>query len=275
MSKKKGHGEEHEEEMGEGWLLPYADLLTLLLALFIVLFASSSIDQAKFAAMASAFTNEILGGASFESIGDYTDMDVLPQLEISPAPDADSDSQELVDSGAMSEDDMSELQSLQTQLAQYFEDNGLTASVSMTIDERGLVISLSNAVLFDSGQAEVKEQYKSVLVSVSDSVSKLDRYIRVEGHTDNVPMGPSVAYPTNWELSVARACSVVRLFIDLGGSDPQRLVACGYGEYKPVADNSTVEGRAKNRRIDIIVLNTKFNSLEDANAAAASGETTD
>jgi chemotaxis protein MotB len=119
---------------------------------------------------------------------------------------------------------------------------------------------LNNAILFDSGKADIKTDNDETLDKLGNILGSLDNYIRVEGHTDNIPIHTSV-YPSNWELSSARAASVVRLFIDEGIS-PEKVVAVGYGEYKPVADNSTAEGRAKNRRIDIIVLSQKYDNLE-------------
>lgn len=254
MSKLSKRSEEHEEEVGEGWLLPYADLLTLLLALFIVLFASSQVDQQKFKAMANAFTNAINGGAAFEENGNFTDLDELPMPPLIPA-----DDNAYTNVGG---NELLALQALQNQLEKFFEENGLTGSVTTNIDERGLVISLRNAVLFDSGKADIKKDYENALVSIAGAIDKLENYVRVEGHTDNVPMGQSDQFPTNWELSTARACSVVRLFISDGGMNPDKLVSCGYGEYRPVADNATAEGRAQNRRIDIIVLKSKYSSLE-------------
>ena len=100
------------------------------------------------------------------------------------------------------------------------------------------------------------------MVEVASLLNTIDNYIRIEGHTDNVPIRRST-YPSNWELSTARAVSVVKLFINKCNFSPDKLIAVGYGEFKPVADNSTAEGRAQNRRIDIIVLSAKYNNLEE------------
>ena len=127
---------------------------------------------------------------------------------------------------------------------------------------RGLVIRLNNAILFDSGSAEIKSEHEESLIVVANTIRSLDNYIRIEGHTDNIPINSDI-YPSNWELSSARAASVVQLFINKCDFLPNKLVAVGYGEYKPVEDNSTARGREKNRRIDIIVLSEKYNNLEE------------
>lgn len=144
------------------------------------------------------------------------------------------------------------------------ERNGIIRRerIFFMIDMRGLVIRLNNAIFFDSGSAEIKKQSEDTLVEVAGLLNTIDNYIRIEGHTDNVPIRRST-YPSNWELSTARAVSVVKLFINKCNFSPDKLIAVGYGEFKPVADNSTAEGRAQNRRIDIIVLSAKYNNLEE------------
>ena len=126
------------------------------------------------------------------------------------------------------------------------------------------MISFNNAVLFDSGNAKVKEENEKALLEVAAMVNTTDNYIRIEGHTDDIPINSKI-YASNWELSTARASSVVRLLIDKGNVSPERLSAVGYGEYKPVESNATPEGRAKNRRIDFIVMSEKYNNLEKQN----------
>lgn len=242
----KHRGEAHEEHMDESWLIPYADLLTLLLALFIVLYASSNIDQEKYNAMAAAFYNQIVEGGGLT----YIPFLAKPADETSP-PD---------EGQAVTEQES--MEALQQMLEQYLAENGLESQVSTSIDERGLVISMNDAVLFDPGSGVIKPEYRDVLIKIGETINMLNNYIRIEGHTDSVPMSSDI-YPTNWELSLGRAASVVRLFIDESHIDPYKLMAVGYGEFRPIADNSTPEGRSKNRRVDIIILNSRYNALED------------
>lgn len=261
--RKKKHG---EEEAGEAWLLPYSDLMTLLLAVFIVLFAVSKIDQTKAVEISEAFsenmTSAAAGASSAEGEAEASaspeEIEILPE-EVSTPPEPEVVPEEEL-STFLGQQELDNLEELKTELNLMFENEGLTYIVT-SIDKRGLVISLSNAVLFESGSAAVKDNNKNALIKIAETINKLDNYLRIEGHTDNIPISTS-AYPSNWELSTARASSVVRLFITECNVSPEKVVAVGYGEHKPVADNSTQEGRSENRRIDIIVLSEKYNNLE-------------
>ncbi len=263
--KRRRKKEHHEEEMGEAWLLPYSDLMTLLLAVFIVLFAVSKMDSAKAEEMARSFRGTMMSGGDgiMEEDGDM----IVPLI-----PNGDNN---LIDTntsrGTLSEQQLEEafdteqlanLQETQQELENFLQGEGIDSAVDTYIDERGLVITLNNAILFDSGSANLKAENEAMLLEIAGMLISLDNYIRIEGHTDNRPISTD-RYPSNWELSCDRAAGVVRLFSDNTEIDPMRLVSVGYGEYKPVADNETPEGRALNRRIDIIVLNMKYNSLEE------------
>jgi len=276
--KKKAH---HEEEVGEAWLLPYSDLMTLLLALFIALFAVSQVDQSKAAEMAAAFSENMVAGGAGVLPNDGSK--VIPLYPDGSAADVgktetgdteteteETDTQEISEeaaANAMQQQEYSDLQELQSTLDAMFQAEQVDSEASTNIDVRGLVISLDNAILFDSGSATLKQENEETLVKIAKTISTLDNYIRIEGHTDNRPISNSI-YPSNWELSAARASSVVRLFVEKGNITPDKLVAVGYGEFKPIGDNSTEEGRAQNRRIDIIILSEKYNSLEDGTTAA-------
>lgn len=244
MSKKKKHVH-HEEEGGEAWLLPYSDLMTLLLAVFIVLFAVSQIDAEKAQQMSDQFSGQMMTES-------YTTSKMSEQEK------AQEETSGTPESG---ESELEKMEALKADLDSKIKSEHLDSSVSTGIDKRGLVISLSNAIFFEPGSAEIKKENEETLLEIADMVKVMDNYIRIEGHTDNVPMNSSL-YPSNWDLSAARASNVVRLFIQNAGVSPEKLIAVGYGEYRPVSDNGTEEGRAKNRRIDIIVLSDKYNDLE-------------
>jgi len=241
----KHRGGAHDEHMDETWLIPYADLLTLLLALFIVLYASSNIDTEKYNAMQDVFHQMIMEGKGLSEI------QFTPPTPSSQPPSDEAMARERLD-----------LRQMQAELQEYLEERGLENQVSTTIDDRGLVISMNDAVLFDPGMAVVKQEYRYVLIQIGEIIGRLNNYIRVEGHTDNVPQS-SVTHPTNWELSGGRATSVVRIFEEESHLPPQRLMAVGYGEFRPIAGNDTAEGRGKNRRVDVIILSSYFNALED------------
>ncbi len=247
--------QEHEEEAGEAWLLPYSDLMTLLLAVFIVLFAVSSMDSEKAAEIAKAFRDGMLTGSS--GILDDGGISIIPDGSSS----GDGLTQQEIDA-MIDPQDLANLKEIKVALESYFKDEGINQSISSYIDERGLVISLNNMILFDLGSAVIKPDNEGLLLTIAEKVKDMDNYVRIEGHTDNLPISTD-KYPSNWELSSSRSIQVVQLFVNKAGIDPERMVAVGYGEYKPIADNNTEEGRAKNRRVDIIILNTKYNSLED------------
>lgn len=241
--RKKNKYTHHEEENGEAWLLPYSDLMTLLLAVFIVLFAVSQIDVEKAKQMTEEFSEKMMTQSYNESERDGRE---------NPADESKQNAK----------NELQEMEALKAELDEKLKNENLTASVTTGIDHRGLVISLSNAILFDPGSAEIKKDYEGTLLEIAEMISVMNNLIRIEGHTDNIPMN-SALYPSNWDLSVARAANVVRLITKKSNASPEKLIAVGYGEYRPIADNSTAEGRAKNRRIDIIVLSDKYNSLEE------------
>lgn len=253
MSKKRKHAHQ-EEEAGEAWLLPYSDLMTLLLAVFIVLFAVSKIDGQKAQQLSEQFSGTMMdknytgygtgGGGGGPQSGGPLNIETQSELE-----------------SFFGEYELKKLEALKVELDEKLVTKGMEQSASTMIDMRGLVIRLNNAVLFESGSAEIRK-HEETLVEVAGILNTTDNYIRIEGHTDNTPIRRS-PYASNWELSTARAVNVVKLFINKCNFPPEKLIAVGYGEYKPVADNGTAEGRSSNRRIDIIVLSAKYNNLEE------------
>lgn len=150
------------------------------------------------------------------------------------------------------------MERLKEEVKKQLEKNNAANDVSLEIETRGLIIRFPDNVLFDPGSAEIKTgslQALSAIGKVLDKKEYQTSQIRVEGHTDNVPMN-SFRYPSNWELSTARATNVIKYMIANIGLDPDRLSASGYGEYQPIASNSDNAGRSKNRRVDIVVLST-------------------
>jgi chemotaxis protein MotB len=275
MSKKRKQKKHSEEEGGEAWLLPYSDLMTLLLAVFIVLFAVSKVDQQKAEEVSNAFKGMLTGSQGVMSdqgnsvIDSHITEDPTEIKNQGDIGESEGNSQSATNTVSQEElkkflgqTELDNLKELQSRLDVIFKKAELTESVKTSIDLRGLVISLNNAILFDSGSAEIKSEHKDALIKVAEILRSVDNYVRIEGHTDNRPISTSI-YPSNWELSTARAARVVRLFTDECNIKPEKVVAVGYGEYKPIADNATEAGRAKNRRIDIIILSEKYNNLED------------
>lgn len=244
MSKKKKH---HEEHIDETWLIPYADLLTLLLALFIVLFSMSSIDAIKFQQMADSFRSTFEGGTGGTGILDYP----------SPLPQEQSQSLNKEDAKNKPNDrpmtEKKELANLQNKINEYIQSKNLNLDIKTTLTDEGLMLTILNDVFFDSGSDEVrKEDYP-----IAKDISKLlvmdePREIVISGHTDNVPIH-NARFDSNWELSVMRAVNFMKLLLENKELDPMLFSAKGYGEFKPIATNETVEGRRANRRVEILI----------------------
>jgi len=221
--------ESDHEDGSDRYLITYADLITLLLALFIILYAISNVDAQKYDKMSAAM-GSVFGSTKFK-------------IETNiPNPLARSD--EFV---------QKPLDFLRQELGEIVEINELNNSVSIEDNQRGVTIRILDDILFSSGNAELKIKAQEVLKLIAEIIIKLPNDIRVEGHTDNIAIN-SVQYPSNWHLSIERALNTAYYLIQAEDIDPDKVSVVGYAEYNPIAENSTNEGRAKNRRVDIIVI---------------------
>ncbi len=234
MSRTKAP-DEVKPENHERWIVSYADMVTLLFALFVVLYATSDANPVKLTQVRTsinqAFDAGILKGASGAS--------------------------PISDSGAGISPSMLDLQasaltSITKTVGDFAQKSNLQNSIQVRSDVHSITISMSDNLLFDSGEATLKPGSQAALTEMAQILKGLPNTIRVEGHTDNVPVN-SPDYPTNWELSAARASTVLRFLID-AGVPANRMYMAGYADTKPVADNSTLEGRALNRRADIVIV---------------------
>ena len=256
MARKK-HAKPHEEEVGEAWLLPYSDLMTLLLALFIALFAMSQTDASKMQALAQAFTAAFnMGGPSFFSgMGPSTSMT-----------SATTQGQDNANSAYMQENE--NLREAQEKLEQYIKENNLQDQVSTELSEEGLMIRLKEKALFASGSAALQGQANQIVPVIAALLSSLPERVTISGHTDNVPIS-TAQFPSNWELSSARAVSLMRGLMGVQPSlNPARFSALGYSEYRPIASNDTEEGRAQNRRVEVFIARSMRFSQEDSISAS-------
>lgn len=247
--RRRGGGEDHGDN--ERWLLTYADMITLLMALFMVLFSISSVNVSKFETLKevlhNAFSPKVLsGGGSIvpdggaeKATGTPSEAQVAAVVPPTPA-------------DVRAEED--EFQRLKRELDAYASRHGFSSSIETVIDSRGLVIRLlTDRVLFDSGSAVVKAGAGPLLGKISDLVNVDQSHpISVEGNTDDIPIATG-QYPSNWELSAARAASVVR-FMTANGVGAARLEATGVADQRPIAPNTTEAGRSRNRRVEIALL---------------------
>jgi chemotaxis protein MotB len=252
MSKRRhkgGHAEGHEN--AERWLLTYADLITLLMVFFVVMYAMSSSDSTKWkqisAALEQAFNVDVMRGTAATSLSDAA----------ASAPAAAA-----LDTMISNRDvpQVSRLQAAIQSVLDKAQQDGSTQEpqVSVGTDRDGVVIRLSGSYLFDSGRAELKPNSFDLLDAIAQQLKLQPNDIRVDGHTDSTPLVGSALYPTNWELSTARALAVTRYFIDTGGIQADRLEAAGFGEFRPLVPNDTREHRALNRRVEIHLLSSDY-----------------
>ena len=247
MSRRsKGHAEEHPDER---WVISYADLVTLLLGFFIILYATADANQVKMEALArglaEAFNVGVKEGQAGDSIFDGG-TGVIP--ERNEAGNLDFDLQrvrQLIDE-----------QSLRA---------GVTGQILVTREADRIVIRLADNLVFPSASADIRPEANELLRIVAAAVNQTDNEIRVEGHTDNIPLATD-KYPSNWERSSARATAVLRLLTEQFGVDPERAFAAGFGQYRPIASNLTPEGRALNRRADIVLLYPAASIANDSTA---------
>lgn len=224
------------------WLVTYSDMVTLLLAFFVLLFAFSEVDVQRFRAILSAFQASLGvldGGRSV--------METQPDMSLG------SGVWDLRDVQFYRPELEAQLRAVYTEVQDFIEERGLAVAVEVELTERGVVVRFAEGVLFDLGRAELKPEARRFLTELSSLLKEVPNPVRVEGHTDNLPIR-NERFPSNWELSTARATNVIRYLIEEHGLDPRRLSAAGYGEYRPLADNDTDENRARNRRVDIVLL---------------------
>jgi chemotaxis protein MotB len=234
MSLRKAKAAKAENH--ERWLITYADLITLLLVFFIVLYAGSQEDSHKFAILAqglrSAFNNPSNSGGGGQSAvflgSGSTNQGGYSQQEI-------------------------DFKAIQTMLQQITAQQGLNGAVHVQDAQNEIDIDLTSDLLFPSGGADLRPEAKPALDAVAQSLQGKPNQIRIEGHTDNIPIN-TVQFNSNWELSAARATAVLRYLVEIDGLPSQQLYAAAYGDTHPVADNSTPDGRAQNRRAEIVVL---------------------
>lgn len=281
MARKQPH-EDHVNH--EAWAIPYGDLITLLLAFFVVMYAVSSVNEGKYRVMAEALS-EAFGGpprslepiqiGKIQKAGDERPSPVQQvQRHVTPAmgggmralnrvglpanPNALSEQTRNQQAEQLTGKAAAQLKAIQDEMNQALIELIEQELVVVRRTSLTLEIEIKADILYPSGSAQLTPKARAIIERVAKILTPHENPIRVEGHTDNVPIA-TLAFPSNWELSAARATSVVRLFSDQG-VDPHRLSIQGHGEYKPVADNGSAEGRNRNRRVVVVIMPTDKNS---------------
>ena len=221
---------EDQHDNLERWLITYSDLITLLLALFIMMYTFSRQDAQKYQEAAGQLKTIFSGGSAIPNTGPGS-TGVIPLLKTEPEV----------------------AQQLEKEVQGMAEAKDAGHKISVLSDERGTVIRVMDKAFFDTGKADLKDTARTALMKIAPILKTSHNQIMIEGHTDNVPIN-TAEFTSNWELSVRRATEVVRYLIETYGFPPGRISASGYAEYRPVAPNDTGENRALNRRIEIILL---------------------
>ncbi len=292
------HEDEHEEHVNhEAWVIPYADVLTLLMALFLVLFALGDPNKEKLEIAAQSFRAELGGGSSAFDLGLGTGgagplaeggasvldgagpapmaADLPPEQEAPPSTVRDEIVPEevvIVPAGSPVEIEPAEpeggsvdtivevlgdpLDEVEQAVREHAEGTGLTTAIGFRREARGLIVSIvTDRVLFDEAEAAVRPEGVQILDVVADALAELPNAVVIEGHTDSRPISTS-RYPSNWELSTARATSVLRYLVETRGLAGTRVSAAGYADTRPIAEGDDAAALAKNRRVEIVVLAT-------------------
>ena len=233
------HAEEESGGNHERWLLTYADLITLLMIFFIVMYSMSAIDKQKFMAVANSLGISLGSGPKIiqENVGFNG---VLP--DGNPGKE------------------QNQLDATEKKMEEYAANNNLGSLANIYMDERGLVVSLNEVLLFELGSADVDKGAKEILKKIGNMIAILPNYVTVEGFTDNLPIRTS-RFPSNWELAAQRAINVSKILVE-NGVEPDKISAKSYGEFRPAYPNINAENRKRNRRVDIIVMKSEHNKLE-------------
>lgn len=256
MARRRKKSESHVSH--ERWLISYADFITLLFAFFVVMYASSQTDRAKTSQLAAAIETAFQQMGMFhpssvepplQSLGSPSSSPTPPSLAtIKPSPELAQFTTQvgILQSGR-------DLRLLATQLKKELAPEIASRQVSVKIEKEGVVVRLEEAGFYPSGAAILLPGSEATLARIAAVLRRHPNALRIEGHTDNVPIHNS-HFDSNWALSTTRATQMVKLFITQFGFPPDRLSAAGFAQYHPIASNATAAGRQLNRRVDLVVL---------------------
>lgn len=254
--KKRREAREHHDR----WLITYADLITLLMIFFVTLYAMSRIDAQKYDTLARSLHLQFRHAESVLELGDGVLEGVRSagdRAEPSPAParsPSASSSPKPAAGAETGKDAEQDLREMLRVIRAYVRENHLENEVFVGDTPRGIAIRLSDRLLFDLGSAELREAALPVLDKLSDLFAQLEQAtVSIQGHTDDLPVLPGARFRDNWELSAARALSVLRYFVEVKGLEARRFEVAGYADTRPVAPNTSAKNRQLNRRVEIVV----------------------
>lgn len=259
---RKRREEEHDNH--ERWLVSYADFITLLFAFFVVMYAISSVNEGKYKVLSNSLTNAFknstaeVGGQPIAVIQGAPPIPPRPILKPDKLPEQiKAEEKKVQQRQKMKNVANNIMEALQPLVAQ--------GKVRLLETSRGVTIEINDSILFPAGQSKLQPASSSAMGAIAQVLASTDFPITIEGHTDNVPIS-TPQFPSNWELSAMRATTVLRLFND-SGVGAERLTAIGYGETRPLETNTTVEGRARNRRVSILIDSNRPEEPTEINGA--------
>ncbi|MBU5488391.1 OmpA family protein [Clostridium sp. MSJ-8] len=225
------------------WIDTYADTITLLMTFFVLLYSMSSVDSAKFQQISQAL-NSLMTGNDAKTILEYDIYQgEVPLIGGEETTTTDNENQTGENGESSTYDDVKK----------FVDENDLSSIVSIISDKRGVIIQIKDSILFETGQADLKDNSKEVLDKINALIATLPNNIIIEGHTDNVPIN-TYQFPSNYELSGARASRVLRYFVEEKGQDASRFVFQGLGDTEPLYPNDSEEHKALNRRVNILIV---------------------
>jgi chemotaxis protein MotB len=252
LPKEKQPGEENHER----WLVSYADFVTLLFAFFVVMFAHSNMDKDKVRRFAQQFQNYVERQPAAAKAAANTPPKNLAKAAMPTHEDLT----------------MAEMKGSIAQLESDLLPEIQQGKIELSLQARGLIMSLRESAFFAPGEADLQPESFKIMTKVAEALTRIPGQIRLEGHTDNTPIRTEM-YPSNWQLSAARAITVLRLLSARYQIDSDRLAAAGYGEFRPLGPNDSPENRSKNRRVDVVILTKDAAAMEPGEPAQASPAT--
>lgn len=258
MAKRKKHAEHVNHER---WLVSYADFITLLFAFFVVMFAASNTDEKKAGKVAKAvevaFTELAIFDPSAKVVPLFSDgglpgdrQQIIGNTDGGFELDVSQVVQKTSNGGT---GERREMEAVREHFEQVLREQIESKQVQVSVDDRGVTVSLNESGFFAPGSAMLEPRSLAAIARIADTLKAAGNHVRIEGHTDDRPIA-TAQFPSNWELSTSRATNVLRFLITNAGLKPSRLSAVGYGEHRPLARNDSPEGRARNRRVDIVIM---------------------
>ncbi|MBU3696405.1 flagellar motor protein MotD [Dechloromonas sp.] len=241
---------EEEHENHERWLVSYADFITLLFAFFVVMYAISSVNEGKYRVLSNSLVNAFkntTGQPGGQPISVIQGAPVLPPKPIAK-PERLPDTKK---TDELKAERRSKMKNVADEIMDALQPLVAQGKVRLLETSRGVTIEINDSILFPAGQAKLQVASINAMMAIAQVLSSSDFPITIEGHTDNIPIS-TPQFPSNWELSAMRATTVLRLFNE-GGVGAERLTAIGYGETRPIETNTSLEGRARNRRVSILI----------------------